>query len=280
MHLAKRVSIRLNPHEQERYLSTTLDELHIAFMNEANTSITNKNKESEVELAQVKVHGDSWRQKFLMYVFCPSIPTFQEFVSSFGSIFRPHNPNPLKDVEASALLVAAVLVYSFVLGSAILVLAKESVFLEVFKVILLVVVLPFGEGASINRPPLFCGLNYQFWKVRIKIFMESLDKGIWDAIENGPFIPKFEKDGSVIEKPWSQWTDAESKKAKFDCIAKNIITSALNSDEFLGSHNANHQKKCGILWKSLMKEQMRLKEIESKLSSKSMRCLECLKVKQ
>ena len=62
--------------------------------------------------------------------------------------------------------------------------------------------------------------------------MESLNKGIWDAIENGPFVPKFEKDGSVIEKPWSHWTDAESKKAKFDCIAKNIITSALNSDEF------------------------------------------------
>ena len=92
--------------------------------------------------------------------------------------------------------------------------------------------LPFGEGASINRPPLFCGLNYQFWKVRMKIFVESLDKGIWDAIENGPFVPKFEKDGSSIEKPWSQWTDSESKKAKFDCIAKNIITSALNSDEF------------------------------------------------
>jgi len=27
----------------------------------------------------------------------------------------------------------------------------------------------------------------------MKIFMESLDKGIWDAIENCPFIPKFEK---------------------------------------------------------------------------------------
>jgi len=66
----------------------------------------------------------------------------------------------------------------------------------------------------------------------MKIFMESLDKGIWDAIEYGPFVPKFEKDGSFIEKPWSQWTDLESKKAKFDCISKNIITSALNSDEF------------------------------------------------
>jgi len=37
--------------------------------------------------------------------------------------------------------------------------------------------LPFGEGASINRPPLFCGVNYQFWKVRMKIFMHSIDKG-------------------------------------------------------------------------------------------------------
>jgi len=27
----------------------------------------------------------------------------------------------------------------------------------------------------------------------MKIFVESLDKGIWDAIENGPFIPKLKK---------------------------------------------------------------------------------------
>jgi len=36
--------------------------------------------------------------------------------------------------------------------------------------------LPFGEGASINRPPLFCGVNYPFWKVRMEIFVESIDK--------------------------------------------------------------------------------------------------------
>jgi len=53
--------------------------------------------------------------------------------------------------------------------------------------------LPFGEGASINKPPLFCGLNYQFWKVRMKIFVESIDRGIWNAIINGSFVPKFEK---------------------------------------------------------------------------------------
>jgi len=44
--------------------------------------------------------------------------------------------------------------------------------------------LPFGEGASINTPPLFSGVNYQFWKIRTKIFIESLDRGIWDATIN------------------------------------------------------------------------------------------------
>jgi len=92
--------------------------------------------------------------------------------------------------------------------------------------------LPFWEGASINRSPLFCGLNYQFWKVRMKIFVESIDRGKWDAIVNGHFVHKFEKDDVFIEKPWSQWTESESKRAQYDCIAKNIITSALNSEEF------------------------------------------------
>jgi len=64
--------------------------------------------------------------------------------------------------------------------------------------------LPFGEGASINRSPLFCGLNYQFWKVRTKILVESIDIGIWDVIVNGPIVPKIEKDDVFIEKLWSQ----------------------------------------------------------------------------
>jgi len=63
--------------------------------------------------------------------------------------------------------------------------------------------LPFGEGASINRPPLFCGVNYQFWKVRMKIFIESIDKVIWNAIKNGPFIPMVENEKVIFEKPWS-----------------------------------------------------------------------------
>ncbi|XP_068486472.1 uncharacterized protein [Phaseolus vulgaris] len=92
--------------------------------------------------------------------------------------------------------------------------------------------LPFAEGASINKPPLFCGVNYHFWKVRMKICMHSTDKVIWEVIENGPFIPQVKKDDVFVDKPSSELTDADSKKAKFDWIAKIIITSALSFDEF------------------------------------------------
>ncbi|XP_068477197.1 uncharacterized protein [Phaseolus vulgaris] len=92
--------------------------------------------------------------------------------------------------------------------------------------------MPFEEGASINRPPLFCGVNYQFWKVRMKIFVHSTDKGIWESIENGSFIPQVKRDEVLIDKPSSEWTMAESKRSKFDWISKNIIIYALSYDEF------------------------------------------------
>ena len=58
----------------------------------------------------------------------------------------------------------------------------------------------FFEGASINRPPLFSGDNYPFWKIRMKIFLESVDKGVWDAIVNGPFIPTKIEEGKLYLK--------------------------------------------------------------------------------
>jgi len=92
--------------------------------------------------------------------------------------------------------------------------------------------MPFVEGASINRPHLFNGVKYQFWKFWMKIFIDSFDRGIWDTIVNGPFVPKTIIDGVTTDKPWSEWSADESKKAQFDCMAKNIITSALNLDDF------------------------------------------------
>ena len=49
---------------------------------------------------------------------------------------------------------------------------------------------------------------------------------------NGPFVPKTMIDGKTIDKPWFEWSDHDSKKAEFDCMAEKIITLVLILDEF------------------------------------------------
>jgi len=80
----------------------------------------------------------------------------------------------------------------------------------------------------------------------MKIFIESLDRGIWDAIVNGPYVPKTVVDGVTVDKPWSEWSAEESRRDQFDCIAKNIVTFTLNVDEFFRVSSALQPKKCGM----------------------------------
>jgi len=65
-----------------------------------------------------------------------------------------------------------------------------------------------------------------------QIVIEFIDKGIWDAIVNGPYTPKCVVDNKQVDKPWSEWTDEERRRVEYDCNAKNIITSSLSMDEF------------------------------------------------
>ena len=69
--------------------------------------------------------------------------------------------------------------------------------------------LSFTEGASINNPPFFCGKKYPFWKVQMKIFMESMNRGIWSAMVNGYTIPTHVVDNKTIEKPYNSWSQEE-----------------------------------------------------------------------
>ena len=47
----------------------------------------------------------------------------------------------------------------------------------------------FPEGNSINRPPIFNGVGYHYWKTRMQIFIEAIDLNICKAIEFDPYIP-------------------------------------------------------------------------------------------
>jgi len=102
----------------------------------------------------------------------------------------------------------------------------------------------FTEGASFHRPPMFSGINYQFWKIRMKFFVESIDQGIWDAIINRPYTPKHTVENVQVDKPWIEWTEEERRRAQYDCNAKNILTSSLNMNEFFRVSNARVPRKC------------------------------------
>ncbi|XP_068497887.1 uncharacterized protein [Phaseolus vulgaris] len=82
----------------------------------------------------------------------------------------------------------------------------------------------------------------------MKIFMESIDMGIWDAVVSGPCIPIQVVKEETVKKPWSEWSETERKKAQYDSLAKNIITSALNMDELFRVSQCNSAKE---MWEVL-----------------------------
>ena len=52
---------------------------------------------------------------------------------------------------------------------------------------------PFGsllsEGYSTIRPPYFNGINYTYWKARMRIFIQAQDYDMCNVIVNGPHTP-------------------------------------------------------------------------------------------
>jgi len=77
----------------------------------------------------------------------------------------------------------------------------------------------FGEVASLNKSPLFCGQNYAIWCIRMKFFIQSLDKNIWNVISNYTYVHMHDFN--------------ESSKEHLDCMAQHIIVFALDSNELL-----------------------------------------------
>ena len=68
------------------------------------------------------------------------------------------------------------------------------------------------KGQSLIILHLFDSTNYAYWKVRMRVFLQSLDKKVWQAIEIGWTKPK--------EVP-ANWDDAKIKAANFNSRALN-----------------------------------------------------------
>ncbi|KAI5675764.1 hypothetical protein M9H77_06714 [Catharanthus roseus] len=89
-------------------------------------------------------------------------------------------------------------------------------------------ILPYVEGSSTNRPPLFDGTNYTFRKSRIKIYICSINFNLWSIAEKGPYVPM--KDEMI--KKVEEYDELDSRKMTLNFQAMNILSCALDANEY------------------------------------------------
>ena len=85
-----------------------------------------------------------------------------------------------------------------------------------------------GEGNATNRPSLFNGTHYRYWKIRMQVFLEFQSLDMWNIIEEGyhpPTITEQDSEGYVMSiklKPKKEWTQGEKDRANLNAKAKNL----------------------------------------------------------
>ena len=79
------------------------------------------------------------------------------------------------------------------------------------------------RGQSLIIPPLFNDTNYAYWKVRMRAFLQSLDKKVWQAVEIG---------WTKLKEAPIDWDEAKIKVANYNSMALNALFSAVINEEF------------------------------------------------
>lgn len=95
----------------------------------------------------------------------------------------------------------------------------------------------FKDGGNSNKPPCFVGEHYDFWKIRMKMFLQAQGDDIWKSITNGPHVPMTIVDNVAQHKIEASWDNEDKKKVLHDKKAMNILASALGMDEFFRISN-------------------------------------------
>lgn len=107
----------------------------------------------------------------------------------------------------------------------------------------------FKDGGSSNKPPLFSGEYFDFWKIRMKAHLEAQGEGIWEAIEEGPHNPVNVVNGVGTAKLKSTYDENDKKKILNEKKATNILQSALSMDEFFRVSQCKSAKE---IWDTLV----------------------------
>ncbi|XP_075521562.1 uncharacterized protein LOC142554768 [Primulina tabacum] len=86
---------------------------------------------------------------------------------------------------------------------------------------------------TVFRPPILDGSNYALWKVKMRVFIKSIEERAWQRVLDGWSPPKIEDaDGDTRLKPESTWTIDEVQTSNFNSKALNAIFSSVDTRMF------------------------------------------------
>ena len=91
---------------------------------------------------------------------------------------------------------------------------------------------PYGKGHSTNRPPLFNGSDFTYWKARMRIYFQAIDFDLWHDVTNGPHTPTVLVKGVPTPKPINNYSGDDKKLASMDAKAMNILYCAFERNKF------------------------------------------------
>ncbi|XP_073287691.1 uncharacterized protein [Primulina huaijiensis] len=86
---------------------------------------------------------------------------------------------------------------------------------------------------TVFRPPVVDGSNYALWKVKMRVFIKSIEERAWQRLLDGWSPPKIEDaDGDTWLKPESTWTIDEVQTSNFNSKTLNAIFSSIDTRMF------------------------------------------------
>ena len=89
-----------------------------------------------------------------------------------------------------------------------------------------------AEGQSTTRPPLFNGENYNYWKVRMMIYIQANSYKEWMIISKGPRIPTKVVGEAQVPKMEDEYNEGDYRLIQMNAKAKHTLYCALHPSEF------------------------------------------------
>ena len=79
------------------------------------------------------------------------------------------------------------------------------------------------KGHSTQRPPLFDGSNYNYWKCRMKIYLQSINYELWNIVDAAY---------TKLTTNYTALSDDQKKNVNLDAKAMNALFCTLTKEEF------------------------------------------------